>query len=156
MFKARNDVNAIVHRHCDDFMPFVSADIPMGVVTHEGSVFYDGIRFMERLPGMDGCRVLPEEYGFMLEALGERRAFFIRYHGAILVGESTVSLVASSLYLKKNAIALYRMLALGAPSYLDEKSAMNSAKEVLEPVMIERIWGYYLQRARRNMLDLYW
>lgn len=157
IYSARPDVNAIVHCHCDDFMPFVCCDLPMRPVIHEGSIFYEGIRTMERKAGCEGCTIKPEEYDAMLEALGNRRAFFIRNHGAMIVSESTVSLVATSIYLKKNALALYRTIAAGgAPFYMDEESAKNSAAEVLAPGMVERIWGYYLQRVRRNMPDLYW
>ena len=157
IYSARPDVNAIVHCHCDDFMPFVCSDLEMGAVIHEGSIFYDGVRTMKRRPGLDGCTIRPEEYTAMLEALGNRRAFFIRNHGAMLVSESTVSLVATSIYLRKNALPLYRSLLMGAqPAYLDEESARNAAAEVLAPGMVERIWGYYLQRVRRNMPDLYW
>ena len=157
IYLARPDVNAIVHCHCDDFMPFACSDLPLKPVIHEGSVFYDRVYTMKRLPGLYGCTIRPEEYPAMLEALGDRRAFLIPNHGAILVSESTVSLVATSIYLRKNALALYRLLRMGVePDYLDEESARNSAVEVLAPVMVERIWGYYLQRVRRNMPDLYW
>lgn len=156
IFAARPDVNAICHCHCDEWLPYICTDTPMRPIIHEACMFVDGIRTMKREQNLESCMLHQEEYPNLLEALGNRRAVFIKNHGAIMVDDSPIHLVAASIFLRKNAIALYKACLIGEPAYIDTDAAMRSAKEILYEGVAERIWKYCLQRVRRNMSDLYW
>jgi len=156
IFAARPDVNAICHSHCDEWLPYICTDTPMRPLIHEACMFVDGIHTMKREQNRESCILQPDEYPNLLEALGNRRAVFIKNHGAIMVDDSPIHLVAACIFLRKNAIAFYKSSLIGEPVYIDTDAALRSCQEVLYEGVAERIWKYCLQRVRRNMPDLYW
>jgi HCOMODA/2-hydroxy-3-carboxy-muconic semialdehyde decarboxylase len=128
----------------------------MRPIIHEACMFVDGIHTMKREKNRESCRLHQDEYPDLLEALGKRRAVFIKNHGVIVVDDSPIHLVMSAIFLRKNAVALFKSSLIGEPIYIDNEAASRSAQETVNEDIADRIWKYCLQRVRRNMPDLYW
>jgi HCOMODA/2-hydroxy-3-carboxy-muconic semialdehyde decarboxylase len=97
-----------------------------------------------------------EEGKRIAQHLGQYRVHLLRGHGCNIVGETIPHLVASALYLRDNATVQWQTLLLGAEiTYLSPEEAKR-AMEVLffNPLPLERMWGYWLARVRRNMPDI--
>jgi ribulose-5-phosphate 4-epimerase/fuculose-1-phosphate aldolase len=79
----------------------------------------------------------------------------LRGHGCDVVAETIPALVASAIYLRDNAAIQFQALQLGKPIYLSEEEAIKAMdRALLSAVPLERMWGYWVARAKRSMPDI--
>ena len=141
MYKARADVNAVIHTHAPPLIPFSVTKIPMRPMYHRAAFVALGIPVFEIREGfgMTDMLIRNSAQGQALaKSLGDKPAALMRGHGAIVVAPSLPRLVGRSVFLVKNATLQQQALALGGPiTYLDAEEAR----------LIEAREGYGLARA---------
>jgi ribulose-5-phosphate 4-epimerase/fuculose-1-phosphate aldolase len=141
IFKARPDVNAVIHTHAPPLIPFTVTKIPLRPMYHRAAFVAQGIPVFEIREGfgMTDMLIRNQAHGQALaKSLGDKPAALMRGHGATVVAPSLPRLVGRSVFLVKNATLQQQALALGgAVNYLDAEEAR----------LIEAREGYGLGRA---------
>jgi ribulose-5-phosphate 4-epimerase/fuculose-1-phosphate aldolase len=129
IYRARPDVNAVVHCHAPSLIPFGVSAVPLRPVYHLAAFIGDGLPVFEirDTAGMTDMLVNDRDRGRALAlALGSKPAALMRGHGAVVVGASLPIAVGRSIYLDLNATLQTTAIALGGPiRYLDPQEAGN-------------------------------
>ena len=156
ILKARPEMNAVFHGHPAPVIPFSVTGVPIRPVTHVGSFLHQGVPVYDDYEPGDGMLISSKQEGERIARhLGNRRAHLLRGHGCDIVAETIQALVASAIYMRDNASIQLQAMQLGTPVYLTEREAVTAMDRALfGQVPLERMWGYWVARAKRNMPDL--
>ena len=106
IYKARTDVNAVVHNHAASLIPFGVSTVPMRAIYHMAGFMGDALPIYEirTAAGMTNMLVNDAVRGRALgESLGDRPAVLMRGHGIAVVGPALPYAVGRSIYLEANA-----------------------------------------------------
>ena len=127
IYRARADVNAIVHCHAPSLIPFGVSKVALRPVYHQSAFVAEGIPVFEirDAAGMTNMLIDGGPLGRALaRTLGNKPAVLMRGHGAVIVGDTIPTTVGRSVYLEMNARLQAQALALGGPiTYLDPEEA---------------------------------
>ena len=116
IYKARPDVQAIVHNHSPAVISFGAGSTPMRAVIHGAAWFLDGVPIWDYrdFGTADGTLVdTPERGGALAIALSDRPLVLMRNHGVALVAPSLPAVVERSVELEKNAEVQNQLLSRG-------------------------------------------
>lgn len=127
IYKARPDVNAIVHHHSPSLITFGINSVELRPTYHLAAFIVDRVPIFDirETFGMTGMLVNDAPRGEALaRTLGERAAVLMRGHGTVVVGSTLPVVVARSIYLDVNAQIELDAMASGQPiMYLDPDEA---------------------------------
>jgi ribulose-5-phosphate 4-epimerase/fuculose-1-phosphate aldolase len=135
IYKARPDVNAIVHNHSRSVIPFGVSSVAIKPVFHNAAFIGAGLPIFDirRAAGVTDMLVSDAERGRALaETLGDHPAVLMRGHGVAVVGSNLRFAVGRSIYLEANASVQLEAIALGGDvTYLspEEAAAVLAAGE---------------------------
>jgi len=154
IYRARPDVQAVVHDHSPSVIPFGVSSVPMRPVYHMAGFIGAGLPVFEirDVAGMTDMLVSDAMRGRGLaRALGQSTAVLMRGHGVAVVGATIPFAVARSIYLEVNARIQLEAIGLGGEvRYLDPEEA----KKVLESGEnrgYERPWELWKRDALKDM-----
>lgn len=127
IYKARPDVNAVVHSHAPAVIPFGVSDVPLRPIYHMASHMLDGIPVFEVRDdfGMTDMLVTSPERGRSLaKAMGESASVLMRGHGIAVSGPTIPHVVGRSIYTQINADLQLKAISLGGNiTYVDSREA---------------------------------
>lgn len=106
IYKTRPDVQAVVHCHCLDVIPFAAANVPLKPMYHMGYFIGEGVPVFDirAAAGTTDMLVSTPALGQSLaRVLGRKPAALMRGHGAVVVADSLHVVVAKAYYLNVNA-----------------------------------------------------
>lgn len=146
IYRQRGDVNAVVHHHANDIMPLTGLDIDFKPVFHMAALFAEGVPTFDDFDVEGGRLVVTEAEGDrMADNLGDRRAQFIKNHGANVIGASLREAVVATIYFVLNAKYQFQMELYGDPTYYtgpeDSIRTMNE-DVILTDLVFDRVWEY--------------
>jgi len=152
IFEARPDVQAVVHAHSEDVLPFTIAKTPLRPVIHSGSFMgahapvWD---IADRFGPNTNMLVTNMEQGRDLAAcLARNNVALMRGHGFSAAARSLIDVVRMSVYVPRNARALLNGLRLGeiTPLSPGEIAARDAG---FKPYSLEtrRAWRYWAHKA---------
>ena len=128
IFKARPDVNAVVHNHSPSVVPFSVTMVPMRPLFHMAAFVGEGVPNFEIRDAEKGTDLLvktPYLGQALARTLGKSPAALMRGHGSVTVGESLPRAVGRSIYLEMSARMQLQAMAIagtgGKITYLDEQ-----------------------------------
>lgn len=150
IYKARPDVNCVVHSHPPYATAFGSLRQPLRPVSHEGSIFSNGC------PLFDYTTVLirsPELGQRVAESLGPCRAVLMKNHGSTVVGESIETGTLYAVFLEKACRIQLLATASGDPSWSTDEEARWKYEQIYTPHRLDRMWDYFVRRAKRLTAD---
>ena len=116
IYKARRDVNSVVHNHSPAAIPFGVSSVPLRAMSHSGAFLNDGVPVFDfrDAAGMTDMLVSDAKLGAALAAtLGTRDALLMRGHGVVTTGPELYDAVGRSIYLEVNARLQAEAIALG-------------------------------------------
>jgi HCOMODA/2-hydroxy-3-carboxy-muconic semialdehyde decarboxylase len=151
IYKARPDVNAVVHNHSPSVIPFgVTPDQPLRGLFNTGAFVSQGIPIFEirEFQGSGDLMVRNAELGQALaRVVGDKPAALMRGHGAVVVAPSLPVVVARSVYLEMSAKLQAQAMAIAGPggriTYLDE----IEAEIMVARQDYERAWHLWRSKA---------
>jgi HCOMODA/2-hydroxy-3-carboxy-muconic semialdehyde decarboxylase len=148
IYKARPDVNAVVHSHSPAVIPFGVTQVPMRPVMHTGSFLYVGVPVWEirEAGGATDMLVRNGTLGKSLaEALGDKPVVLMRGHGDVVVGPTVQRAVIRAVYTEVNARLQTIALGLGGPvKYIsDQEGALRDKASGDE----SRAWDLWKTKA---------
>ena len=150
IYKARLDVNAIVHSHSPALIPFSVSSVPLRPVSHTAGFIADGVPIFDirKASGMTDMLVSDADRAARLAAtLGTQPAVLMRGHGVVVVGASLPIAVGRSIYLELNAKLQLQAIALGGTlTYLDPLEARR-VMAAGENGGYQRAWDLWKRKA---------
>ncbi len=156
IFKARPEVNAIVHSHAPMCIALSLAEKPVVCVHMQSSRFGRGVPIYPR-----PIYILDEAEGADLaRAMSEAPAIMIRGHGIVTVGKSVDEACMNALYMERTAKiqAIAHIFGFSGPTeeFFEELGA--SKKKLFDPVRFQRRsgvehsaeWNYYADKVKKG------
>jgi HCOMODA/2-hydroxy-3-carboxy-muconic semialdehyde decarboxylase len=121
---ARADVNAVVHSHSPDVLPYTVTDAPFKALIHMaaflGSTPAPVFEIREVLGEENQMLVTENRTGAALASrLGDRAVVLMRGHGMSVVGATVKEAVLRAIYTQLNARIETTSLGLGTPNFLN-------------------------------------
>ena len=133
IYKARPDVNAIVHNHSPSVVPFSVTKVAMRPLFHMAAFVGEGIPNFEIRDVQKGTDLLvktPYLGRALAKTLKKSPAALMRGHGSVTVGESLPRAVGRSIYLEQSARMQLQAMTIAGPrgkiAYLDRKEVQTS------------------------------
>jgi ribulose-5-phosphate 4-epimerase/fuculose-1-phosphate aldolase len=151
VYQARPEVNAVVHNHAYDVIPFTLSDVPLRQVIHTGGGIGADVPVWDIADkfGDTDFLVRTMEQGHDLACcLGKRNAALMRCHGAVVAARNLRDVVRLSVYLMVNARLQCQAIGLGgkvrqmSPGEMEKTEGMTGG-----PKSSERVWEYWKRRA---------
>ena len=150
IYRARPDVNCIVHTHPLHAAALSMLEVPLEVSQMDMAPLYDDCAF---LPDWPGVPVGNEEGEIIAGALGDKRAILLAHHGQLVVG-STIEEACSLAHLIERAAQLQLLaMAAGEIKPLPPRLAKEAHDWTLTSRRSEANFGYYARRALRAHPD---
>ena len=141
IYKARPDVQAIVHAHpkWSTFLTMTGHDYKP--VYAQGSLVYP-MPVLESPNSINNLAMATR----LVETLGDRPAAMMKAHGAVTVGKSIVDAFVLANYLEENAYRQYMAMQIGTPyAFTDEECEAARAKLWTE-TLFRRTWEHFLSK----------
>ena len=148
IYKARPDVQAVVHCHCLDVIPFAAANVPLVPMYHMGYFIGEGVPVFDirAAAGTTDMLVNSPALGQALaRTLGRRSAALMRGHGAVVTADSLHVVVAKAYYLNVNARLQLQAVQLRADGVV--ALSPEEAKKAVQTY--ERSWDDWKSRLPR-------
>jgi HCOMODA/2-hydroxy-3-carboxy-muconic semialdehyde decarboxylase len=150
IYRARPEVQAVVHNHSPSVIPFGVTTAPLRPIFHMAAFVGGGVPTFEIRDAEVGTDLLvktPYLGQALARTLGGHPAALMRGHGAVVVGENLPRAVGRSIYLEINARLQAQALAIagarGKITYLDDREVAAST-----PVQdYGRAWHLWRSRA---------
>lgn len=153
IYKARPDVNAVVHAHAEDILPFTITKVPFRPVIGSASAIGHHVPLWDirdRFGDKTNLLVSSLAQGTDLaKNLGENSLILLRGHGFAAARNSLMGVVRMSIFLPRNARVLMNALRLGgeinglSPDEIDVKAATYTT----DRASMYRGWEYWAVRA---------
>ncbi len=149
IYKARDDVNAVLHAHPDIATLFTIAEGASLVMVKN-----HGYRWRNGVPThADSAHINTSELGRELVAtMGDSNVALIRAHGIALVAESIPHLLIDGVHFEDNAQALLDSAPLGPPIAMTDAELDIFEQRFNRGDHAVKLWKYYVGRGRKQGL----
>jgi ribulose-5-phosphate 4-epimerase/fuculose-1-phosphate aldolase len=138
IYKARADVQAIVHAHpkWSTFLTMVGESYEP--VYAQGTLVYP-------MPVLDSPNSInnPDMAKRLADTLGDRPAAMMKSHGAVTCGKSIVDAFVLANYLEDNAYRQYRALQIGRPYAFSEEEVAACQAKLWNETLFKRTWDHF-------------
>jgi len=148
IYRARPDVQAIVHSHSPSVIPFAATRQPLKPIFHMSGFLGEGAALFEirDIAGDTDMLISNATLGVALaKSLGQRSLVLMRGHGSTAVGSSLEQAVYRAVYAEVNARLQLQAVTLGEVTYLNAREAANAA--ATNDTQLARVWELWTQNA---------
>jgi ribulose-5-phosphate 4-epimerase/fuculose-1-phosphate aldolase len=155
IYEARPEINAVIHNHAYEVIPFGVTGVPLRPIMHACGVIGSDIPtwdIRDRFGETNHLVVTMDQGRDLARCLGERRVALMKRHGCVVACRTLREAVATAIYLQVNARLLLQSLQLGKPDYLTPIETEKCAALVTTPPGLDRAWEYWCGRARVDKL----
>ena len=150
IYRARPDVQSVVHSHSPAVIPFSVSDVPLRPVYHMAGFLLRAVPVFEiRAAGGDETDMLVRNRllgAALATTLGSGTVALMRGHGNVVVGQSVRTAVLHAIYTDVNARLQATALQLrGQVTYLNEVEAARIGE--LNDQQVDRAWDLWSGRV---------
>ena len=152
IYKARPEVNAVVHHHAHAVLPYAISGREMVPVFHLGSVLGSKVPFWDQRDEFGDTNMLvvkPEEGASLARALGPNWIVLMRRHGATVAGTDLRQLAFRTVFSCHNAKLQSQAIAHGHVDQLSPGEQKITEAGQLSPMPIERAWDYWVRQIEK-------
>jgi len=149
IYRARPDVQAIVHSHMSSVIPFGVTGTTLKPLYHMAAFLGGGVPIFEiRTVRSQNSKMVMLVHNQALgraltETLGKKPVALMRGHGAVIVGSSLPHVVGRSIYLAINAALQLKTMTIGRKiNYLDPVEAQEEVSD-----KYQRSWELWKHQA---------
>jgi HCOMODA/2-hydroxy-3-carboxy-muconic semialdehyde decarboxylase len=150
IYRARPDVQAIVHSHSPALIPFGITGTSLRPVFHMSGFLGSATPIFEiREAGGPATDMLIRDRKLgaaLARALGTAPFALMRGHGSVAVGATLKQVVYRAIYAEVNARLQSEALRLGTITFLNEQEAANASRT--NDSVIDRPWGLWKARVK--------
>ncbi len=138
IYRARPDVNAVMHTHPQWSTFLTMTGVPYQAVYAQGVLLGD-------LPIMNSpLSVNTKPMGEKLAAtLGRGPAALLKAHGAVTVGADVVEAFVLAAYLEENAYRQYMAMQIGKPYVFSEAEQQACREKLWSANLFKKTWDHY-------------
>jgi HCOMODA/2-hydroxy-3-carboxy-muconic semialdehyde decarboxylase len=153
IYEARPDVQAVVHAHAEDTLPFgIASGTPLTPVIHSGSFIGAHVPVWDiaEVFGETNLLVANLEQGRDLaRCLATNNVVLMRGHGFASAARSLIEVVRMSVYLPRNARALLAARRLGGDIRPLSQGEIDARNKGYSPYSVEtwRTWHYWANKC---------
>ena len=153
ILEARPEINAVVHAHAEDILPFgIAQATPLRPVIHSGSFIGANVPVWDIADRFGDTNLLVtnmEQGRDLAKCLGGNNVALMRGHGFASAGRSLIEVVRMSVYLPRNARALMRAKTLGGKIKYLSQGEIDARNSGYSPYSTEtwRAWEYWASKA---------
>jgi ribulose-5-phosphate 4-epimerase/fuculose-1-phosphate aldolase len=154
IYKARPDVNAVVHHHAHTVLPFAISGQQIVPVFHLAAVV-GHVPFWDQRDEFGDTNMLvvkPEEGASLARALGPHWMVLMRRHGATVAGTSIRELTFRTVFGSDNCKLLSQAMAMGHVDSLSAGEAKLTSAHQLRPPSTNRAWDYWVRQIEKSGL----
>ena len=150
IYRARPDVQAVVHSHSPSVIPFAASSVRLRPIYHM-SGFLTGETRVFDIRHLFGCTDMlvrnPDHGAALARDLGEKGVVLMRGHGFVACGPSVPVAVYRAVYTEQNAALQQRAIALGGEvAYLDDEEARLA--EATNRGVVGRPWELWKRQVQ--------
>ena len=150
VYRARPDVNCIIHTHALHTATLGMLEQPLIVSHMDNCVLYDDVAFVAKWPGIP---VGNEEGELISEALGQKRALMLSHHGLLIAGTSVEEACVLAIAFERAARMQLLASAAGEIQPIDPQLGREAHDWILRPTRNTIAFEYYARRALKNPLN---
>jgi HCOMODA/2-hydroxy-3-carboxy-muconic semialdehyde decarboxylase len=153
ILEARPDIQAVVHAHAEDILPFgIAQATPLRPVIHSGSFIGANVPVWDIADQFGDTNLLVTNMAQgrdLAKRLGQDNVALMRGHGFASAGRSLIEVVRMSVYLPRNARALLRAKQLGGEIKYLAQGEIDARNRGYSPYSSEtwRAWEYWANKA---------
>lgn len=155
VYRARPDVNAVIHSHSPAVIPFSMTGVPLRMAFLLGAFLGSGAPVFEirEAAGTEtNMQITDNARGAALaKQLGSAEIVLMRGHGDTVVGPTIKVAVARAVYAEANARIQMDAIRLGQPVYFTDGEAATLKKMEDEERSVIRPWELWKAQAQRHM-----
>ena len=144
IYRARPDVNAVVHTHPLWSTLFSMVGERVQPVTMQAAVM-GPVQFFDKTASINE-KGLGEE---LAAALGPHRVAMLKSHGAVVVGADVVEAFVLAIYLEETAKRQYLARALGTPYALGAAEVEKISGNLRKPHLLKKVWDFHRAKLSR-------
>ncbi len=144
IFRARPDVQSVVHNHSPSVIPFGVTRKPLRSIYHMSGFIGAASAFFEirEAGGNTDMLVRNRPLGVALaNSLGAKSVVLMRGHGCTVVGNSIEQAVYRAIYTEMNARLQLQAHALGEPEFLNDEEAQKATQ--MQDGTMMRSWNLW-------------
>jgi ribulose-5-phosphate 4-epimerase/fuculose-1-phosphate aldolase len=153
IYKARPDVNSVIHTHSAGVIPFSVTQTPLRPVFHNASFLHVGVPVWESRESFGDTKMLVNDgkLGRSLAAtLGDKPVALMRGHGDVVVGPSVRVATARAVFTDENARMQAVALSLGGPvNYVSPGEGALRDKDPSDPTRSWELWKANAMRKQQ-------
>jgi ribulose-5-phosphate 4-epimerase/fuculose-1-phosphate aldolase len=138
LYRARPDVNAILHTHPRWSTLLTMVGAPFKPVFPQGALLGD-------VPVLDSpLSINTKPMGERVAVtLGTGRAALLKSHGAVIVGTTMIECFALAAYLEENAQRQYMAMQIGSPYVLSAEEQQACRERLWSADLFQKTWNHY-------------
>lgn len=144
IYRARPDVQCIVHTHAFHVAALSMLEVPLVVSHMDTTPLYDDCAFLAKWPGVP---VGNEEGEIITAALGDKKAVLLAHHGQVVAGASIEEACSLGILIERAAKLQLAASASGTVKELPEQLAREAHDWTLRPERSRANFAYYARRA---------
>lgn len=141
IYRARPDVNAIVHGHPKWSTLLSSAGLEYRVTMAQGALLGD-------VPQYGSPRSVnnPKTADEVAGVLGDGRAALLKAHGSVIVADDVMEATVMAIYLELNAERQVNAALIGEPYYFSPEEIAACQKGLMQRGLLTKCWNFYLAK----------
>jgi ribulose-5-phosphate 4-epimerase/fuculose-1-phosphate aldolase len=151
IYEARPEINAVIHSHAEDILPFSISKTPMCCVAHVASDMGSHVPVWdidEKFGDATNLLVVNMEQGRDLaKRLGNNSVVLMRGHGFSAAADGLLKLVRMSVYLPRNARILLAAMRMGEFKAMSENEIKTRQSFRAGSPEMQRGWEFWARRA---------
>jgi L-fuculose-phosphate aldolase len=151
VYRARPDVQAIVHTHPPHAAALSMTGRPLAVAHMDAAMFYDDCAY---LPVWPGVPVANEEGRIISEALGDKRSILLANHGLLTVGKSLEEATYLAIQLERAARLQILAESIGEIQPIDDASARDAHDFLLQDSIVYGSFNAWSEEVLRVQPDV--
>jgi len=146
VYRARSDVNSIIHTHSPWATTLATARQPLVVAQMDMAPLFDDCAFLSEWPGVP---IADQEGVIISEALGQKKAILLAHHGYLTAGNSVEEATYLSVYLERAARLQVRAQAFGPLTPVDPTLAKEAHDYLLKRSIVKATFDYWSRQTDR-------
>ncbi len=147
VYRARPDVNCIIHTHPLHVAALSALEVPLVIAQMDLCPLYEDCAFLERWPGVP---VGNEEGEIISAALGDRRAILLSHHGQLVTGRTVEEACGLALLIERAARLQLLAMAAGDVKPIPPELGREAHDWISTPKRDQATFGYFARRVLRG------
>lgn len=147
VYKAREDVNCIVHTHPPHVSALSMIGTPLKAAHMDTAMFYDDCAFLDYWPGPP---IGDEEGDLISSALGDKNSILLANHGQLAAAATVEEAAMRSLFIEYAAKLQLMAQAAGTIQEIDPKRGKEAHDYRLKPQPLNASFHYYARSVLKH------